>query len=210
MRAHKGYHSFGFSLVEISVVLVLIAAMTGMFLTLAGQQRSTSQYEDTKALMNTIETALQRELIYSGALPCPARLTAAPNTANFGVATDCAAVAPAGTTDISTIAGTADDIRIGAVPTRALNLPDKVGVDAWNMRLTYVVTEDLAQTKALFDTYVAPASGGIRINDAAGNSLLANTPAGMVLAYAIISHGADKKVAHSPTVSAPIPALRVF
>jgi prepilin-type N-terminal cleavage/methylation domain-containing protein len=202
----KNQQSCGFSLVEISVVLVILATLTGMIAVLAGKQSSTSKYEDTKAMLKIIDEALQRELLFTGVLPCPARRTALPTAANFGQATNCTGAAPAGTDDVSTIGGavTADDIRIGALPTRTLNLPDKMAVDAWNMRFTYAVVRNLGNnnTQATFDGYTPPAATANRIiiNDANGNPMLkslASTPADSFVAYVIISHGADKKGATS-------------
>jgi prepilin-type N-terminal cleavage/methylation domain-containing protein len=183
----------GFSLIELAVVLVIIALMAGSVIALVNRHLDTDSYDKTAKTLQRIEEALQREVMLSGYLPCPAALDAALSSAAYGVATDCNVAAPTGTTDISTIAGTADDIRIGAVPTRSLNLPDNVLMDAWNMRLTYVVVKDLAIDTTKFNAYVKPASGGIIINDAAGNSTLDSTQAELFPAYIILSHGNDKK-----------------
>jgi prepilin-type N-terminal cleavage/methylation domain-containing protein len=182
-----------FSLLEMSVVLTIIALILGAVISLANRQFDTNKYQKTADTIKIIEAALQRQVMISGYLPCPAARNAAPATAIYGVATDCTAVAPAGTTDLSTIAGTADDVRVGVVPTRTLNLPDKVMMDAWNMRITYAVVKDLATTKITFDAYTKPASGGLALTDAAGNAMLAPTPTGNLVAYVVVSHGNDKK-----------------
>ncbi len=182
-----------FTLLEMSVVLAVVALILGSVIALATQQFNTNTYQQTADTMATIEAALQRQVMISGYLPCPASRTAAIGSAGYGVATDCTAAAPAGTTDISTIAGTADDVRIGVIPTRTLNLPDKVMMDAWNMRLTYAVVKDLAVNKTTFDAYVKPASGGINVTDSAGNSVISSTLAGNLVAYVIVSHGNDNK-----------------
>jgi prepilin-type N-terminal cleavage/methylation domain-containing protein len=183
----------GFSLIELAVVLVIIALMAGSVMTLMNRHLDTNRYDKTAETLKRIEEALQRQVMISGYLPCPAALNAAPSSATYGVATDCNAAAPAGTTDISAIAGTADDIRIGAVPTRTLNLPDNMLMDAWNMRLTYVVVKDLAIDTTKFNAYVKPASGGVTVTDATGNPALDPAQAELFSAYAVLSHGNDKK-----------------
>ena len=182
-----------FSLLEMSVVLAIVSLILGSVISLATQQLNVNTYQQTKDTLNTIEAALQRQVMISGYLPCPASKTAAVASATYGIATDCNAAAPAGTTDISTIAGTADDVRIGTVPTRTLNLSDKVMVDAWNMRITYAVVKDLAINKTTFDAYAKPTSGGIIVNDSAGNSMIAPSPTGNLVAYVLVSHGYDNK-----------------
>lgn len=184
----------GFSLIELSVVLAILALIMGSVILLMNRQLETNTYDTTADTINIIEAALQREAMISGYLPCPAPLDAALSTATYGVATDCAiAAAPSGTIDISAIAGTADDVRIGTIPTRSLNLPDRVMMDAWNMRLTYAVVKDLAVNKAMFNAYVKPASGGLTVTDSAGNTLIAATPVGGLVAYVVVSHGEDRK-----------------
>jgi type II secretory pathway pseudopilin PulG len=194
---HNTRYSLGFSLVELSVLLALLATLTGMFITLAGKQKSTTQYEETRAKLEVIEKALQRELLFTGYLPCPAGRTQLPNAALYNLASNCNAGAPADVTHVSTMGGTADDIRIGTLPTRTLNLPDTYAVDAWGMRFTYAVVRDLAKSKTNFNDYVPPAVGNrLTVNNRSGTSLVATAPADVAnstVAYVVVSHGADKK-----------------
>jgi prepilin-type N-terminal cleavage/methylation domain-containing protein len=183
----------GFSLVELSVVLAIIALILGSVITLVNRQFDTDKYQQTADTLKIIEEAIQRHVTLSGFLPCPAARDAAQSSATYGIATDCTAVAPSGTTDISTIAGTADDIRIGVVPTRTLNLPDRYMMDAWNMRITYVVLKDLSTNPASFKAYIKPTSGGLVVNDAAGNAMIDASLSASLVSYVAVSHGYDRK-----------------
>ncbi len=194
-RHHITPSTLGFSMVELSVVLAIIAAMAGSLLVLGERQQEISKYDATAEKLRVIEDALERYVMVAGNLPCPAERDPLPNTGTFGTATDCSAAAPAGVTDVSTDGAiTADDIRIGVLPVRELNLPDFYMYDAWNSRFTYVVVKDLAIDQATFDAYSKPATNGIEIRDSAAGTIIIGASTGNQLAaYLIVSHGDDKK-----------------
>ncbi len=72
-------------------------------------------------------------------------------------------------------------IRIGTVPTRSMNLPDKAGVDPYGHRIVYAVVE---QTATHLITASSP--GAITIEDKNGNS--SSRDRAVVVLY---SHGGD-------------------
>lgn len=75
----------GFSLLELSVVLTIIAVVMAMTLTSFIGNLEKSQEDDTKARMKIIQQALLDFRRAHGRLPCPANLTTALSNANFGV-----------------------------------------------------------------------------------------------------------------------------
>lgn len=170
----------GFSLVELSVVIVIISIILSSSLVLLGSQASNARVAATTDRLKVIQDALALYLKNNGHYPCPARRNQAWDTANFGVATDCGAAVDANVTSLAS-----DSIRIGDVPIRDLNLPSRMIADEWNMRFSYAVTKNLAIDA---DTYLAN-SGAIRIESDAGVSL--TTPANTG-AYVLFSHGEDK------------------
>jgi prepilin-type N-terminal cleavage/methylation domain-containing protein len=188
-------HSYkrGFSLIEIAVVLAIIAAIAGVVLTLSNKQLTQNKYLRTIDKMKTLDDALQRYIILSGELPCPAARNTLLSNAAFGVESEaqCNGAAPVGTTDVA-----GGEIRIGAVPVRELNLPDEYMFDAWNMRITYVMVKALGADGAITsESIAAPASGGIAIVDRNGNSMIdrrAPLDATQFVAYALIAHGENR------------------
>jgi prepilin-type N-terminal cleavage/methylation domain-containing protein len=189
----KSYRKSGFSLVEMSVVLVIISTILGSVIVLTNKAQDRSKYEITIAKIKAIDERLQQYAIKGGIIPCPARRNSALNSATFGIATDCTTnlTAPADN-GIGTDTG---QVRIGVVPTRTLGLPDDYMFDAWGMRISYAVNKNLATTVAAFTAYTKPATGGIAIVDSAGNSVFDTNAALNKLfpAYVVISHGMDKK-----------------
>lgn len=177
-RARKG-----FSLVELSLVIVVVGMLLVMALPLGKAQLNLKSYEGTAERIAIIQKALVVHAREHKGLPCPASKTEAPNAAGFGMASDCAAAAVAGTLEIGSHPSL---VRIGAVPTRTLNLPDSMMFDAWGNRLTYAVTKAAAGA--------ALESGVISVVDANGNEI--TTPPATAT-YAVLSSGADGKGTHN-------------
>lgn len=202
----------GFTLIEMAVVLVIISMVAGGFLTLLTVKDEQGRIDLTKERLQRVEEALMMFYKKYHRLPCPAQRTIADDVAGFGVEyTNGASVcddtqSPAGIAKANA-AGAVDEVWIGIVPTRSLNLPDIYGIDGWNTRFTYAVVNDLAQSEALFTGYTNTTdnTGVIQIldnfnttnNAADGNQITSNTldAAGEyeTNAYIIISHGKDRR-----------------
>lgn len=74
-------------------------------------------------------------------------------------------------------------IRIGAVPTRLLNLPDTAGIDAYGHRIVYAVVEQMASPGAA----AVNNPGAISIEDRSGNNASRNRAVAV-----LFSHGGDE------------------
>ncbi len=197
-RAFNSTKQSGFSLIEMGVVLAIIASTLGSVITLTNQYQARSKYDVTQEKLEAIDTAIQNYVLATTTLPCPADPDLAEGNAEFAKSTDCSAAAAGGITEVSVDGSdTKDNIRIGVVPTRTLNLPDDYLLDGWNMRIKYAVITDLAIDKDTFESYSKPAISPLIINDSNGNELVDQTTGkDMFTAYIIISHGQDKKGAH--------------
>jgi prepilin-type N-terminal cleavage/methylation domain-containing protein len=181
----------GFTLLELTFVILISGLILGSLSAALLVYIQEANIKKTQSRLADVDKALQTFLSLNGRYPCAAPLTAALNTATFGVEADpgnCAAAA-GGT---SQTAGTAGRIvRIGALPVRTLNLPDDYEQDAWGNRFTFAVTEVLASA-ANFNI----ANGAIFVIDSAGAPNSVITPAGSAH-YVIVSHGKDGKGATS-------------
>ena len=210
----------GFSMVELSVVLSIIAVIIGSALALSQKHIETSKINGTIAQLQRINSALQVFAINNGYLPCPARL-ANNDAATMGVPTDCtAAIGAPNVIDIGA-ASPAENVRIGAVPTRFLGLPDRVMLDGWGNRIRYVVIRNIANAglpivvatnKDKINNYITalkpptltPATTPIDVlyrsntADPLGNPAM-DANANDVIAYALISLGKDRIGAHDRT-----------
>lgn len=188
----------GFTLIELSLVIVviglLVVGITQMFLTV----QSAAKHKATETNIQIIREALKEHVIHYGYLPCPASRGSALGSAEFGAPTNCSSSTVAIGNCVNGYCVQAgrmfdhdDDIttpnqpmrvRVGDVPIRALNLPFSQMVDGNQYRLTYAVTEYLAQNKNNYKKY----GGGIEIIDDSGTSVVI-PPA--TVKYVVLSHG---------------------
>jgi len=173
----QGKNQAGFTLIELAIVILIGGILVSFLGSALFAFIKKSQINKTHFKMEKVEEALADYLAVNGRYPCPAPRTAIPGDALYGqevTATNC---------NTGTRAGTAlnGGVRIGAVPTRALNLPDEYIADAWQQQFTYAVTGVLATP----GQYV-PNGGLVRLEDGASNSLV--TPAGRAH-YVLVSHG---------------------
>ncbi|MDP3537140.1 MAG: type II secretion system protein [Azonexus sp.] len=164
----------GFSLVELAVVLVIVALLTGgLMLGLAAQRETVTNQEAQRQLDNAKE-ALLGFTITNGRLPCPANPALANGVVGAGLE-DCA-ILPSGH---------------GVLPWATLGLPE---TDPWGQRLTYFASTKfttvlVAGSLSSFTmaTGVAPDNAGtanVKITETAGSNIASD------LAAVVISHGA--------------------
>lgn len=185
----------GFTLLELSVVLAIIAVVIGgtMSVLTAGVQQS--QYNTTIANIGAIEKALLDYSTAFGRIPCPSDITLASTSVNYGFEAGYSAGGTGtgecrtGMTPAANYAS-ASGVEEGGVPVRTLQLPDSYMYDGWGRRLRYAVdptyTASLTYNKKTIPNNICyPSAKSITVNDATGT---ARTTAAI---YAIISHGAN-------------------
>jgi prepilin-type N-terminal cleavage/methylation domain-containing protein len=178
----------GYSLVEMAVVLAIIGTVTGGALVLGTAQEETDKARTTKERLDRIEAAIERHAYKGRHLPCPA----VPNAAEYGISEDCIQTSPSDTSIVEANDGTTEEIWIGTIPTRSLNLPDSNMYDGWGNRFGYAVVKGLAVPGGIEDYSTSATSGVIEITDAAGNQIPDADPRNTV-SYAVFSHGKDGK-----------------
>ena len=140
----------GFTLIEMSVVIVLIGAIIGTVAVVFSSVLKQFQYKETATKLEAIQNALYEYRVAFNTLPCPADITLAIGDTHFGVMAQnlgsCTGGVPAA--NFSGTGFTAQEPREGMVPTQALHLPDDYAFDGWGHRIMYVVNKDLTQAGA--------------------------------------------------------------
>lgn len=138
----------GFSLVELSVVMVIVAIlMAGLMYTLSAQvdQRD---FEETRRRLEQARELLLAHAIINGRLPCPARYQSSASNSQ-GLESYCAAASPAtcAGTETTTIQahGNCSNYYDGYLPAVSLGFAqtDASGFanDAWGSRIRYAVAK---------------------------------------------------------------------
>ena len=142
MNRYIDHRTHGFTLIEITMVmLIIVLLMTGLLPTITSQidlQRTT----ETRKQMDEIKQALTGYAIVNGRLPCPAKANLSSTSVGAGMeattGNTCACVASSGNTvaDTSAIACTGTSVT-GVLPWATLGVKE---TDAWDRRYTYRVT----------------------------------------------------------------------
>lgn len=130
----------GFSLIETMLFVIVCAIFVPLIFHLLEKKQKIERTETTQERLAAVDEAILSYYHEHGRYPCPASLTAAPDTDTFGVER-------AGNCDAPSADGyyTAQGRRLfnvvsGTVPVRTLGLPDELMLDGWNKRLVYAVT----------------------------------------------------------------------
>ncbi len=179
-------------MIETAIVVLIGGLLLASTSTLLLTYVKKVQLSTTEKRLGAIDEALQIFLNFNGRYPCPAIINAAVDSPDFGVEKFAASSCDT-TPQIPGRDGR--PVRVGGVPVRTLNLPDEFGMDAWGGRLTYAVTENLAEDGTYNRT-----EGAISVVDStdpadpAVDSVV--QPPGSAH-YVIVSHGANNSGATS-------------
>jgi type II secretory pathway pseudopilin PulG len=196
-----GRHS-AFSILELSVVLVIIALVVGFGITggqnaIEGTDRLTTQNR-----LKTIQAALDNYAALNGYLPCPANRNLTPSSASFGVEARSGMYCTTGG-DLKELPAAAPSIYVGGVPTRTLGLPDAYAADAWSNKFTYVVGKyHVGESSAYLnnDGPITILYGNLisyyKVTTARPTGGATTGTAGAAATYAVISHGPNGKGAY--------------
>lgn len=180
----------GFSLVELTIVLVIVALLSGGLMFGLSSQRDQAQNKDAQQQLNLIHDALLGFAMTAGRLPCPA----APNVAtNNGGGREAWTCTPA---DCSTSDRTCT-LEHGAIPWLTLGIKE---TDPWGTRFTYFVGREFSNPLLKAETDVGQRTrftldtvGRASVQDGAGHEIAQQIPA------VIASHGAHAAGGFQPT-----------
>ena len=168
----------GFTLVEMTIVLIIVALLTGGLLVGVSAQRNATENIDAQRQLENIKEALLGYAMINGRLPCPAQANLPNTDTNAGVAL----VPPCDKT-----------LQYGVLPWKTLGLTE---TDPWGNRFTYFassrdnsLTPIWSFTNALVAGSLAtftldtPGNANMKENAGAGAYIASDLPA------VIVSHG---------------------
>jgi prepilin-type N-terminal cleavage/methylation domain-containing protein len=178
--------SSGFTLVELSVVLVVSSLLMVAYLDASRLWLEVRRHDATMEHISLIHDAITHYYARNGAYPCPAAPLGshAEDIKYDCTVLDAAAMQQAERHGIVFINSKIGRKTIeGAVPYRQLSIPRESTSDGWGNQFTYAVTAGLTS----HDTFNAN-DGGIDIVDENATSLI-DPPASAL--WALVSHGRD-------------------
>ncbi len=173
----------GFSLLELSVVLLILSTIIGVGVSYVGLSVEKAQRDTTTQRMRAIQKALLDHRRAFHAIPCPSDITLAVTNTAFGRGD--IQENPEDPCDGATYMPNyqSGNNWVGGIPVRTLKLPDEYAFDGWGRRFTYVV-DDTVTGRGSFNLFkMSDNIGDIEIVDAEGNTLESQA------VYALISHG---------------------
>ena len=163
----------GFSLVEMSIVLVIVALLLGSLLPTISSQVEQQRRNETRKQMDEIKEALIGYAIINKSLPCPAKANIPTGGANAG-ASDCTVTTG------------------GVLPWATLGTSE---TDAWGRRFTYSVT-------ATFTTpFTLTSSGTFSVKSVTGGTNVASAIPAVIVSHGSNGFGAYTPQGTQLTVS---------
>lgn len=195
----------GFSLIEVSICLMLIGLLLVPLILVYKQYLETRRIAQSRSVISIVDSALIKYVAKFGRYPIPSSPNIQMGAAGFGQsatmpATDWPACSnPSGgvvcRTNVNSFG--ANDVLIGAVPFSEIGIPFVATIDGYGTRLTYAVTRSLTDV-----TTYNEGQGAIEVRNNAGVSRYFSDilPANGVddgtvpRSHAIIiSHGEDRR-----------------
>ncbi len=178
----------GFTLVELSSVLLLIALILGMSVSIASSRIEVEKLKSTQARMDFIMSAVEQYVENYNHLPCPANALMLVTASAYGEGQGTGTIGGDCTADGTGLIDTgASGVVIGAVPTKTLGISTTAGFDGWDNLITYAVDEDLT---------IETGAGGYADTGSKGDISIVNgdtTPSATIIttdaAVVLLSHG---------------------
>lgn len=192
LMRHPRPQMLGFTLLELSVTLLILALILGGGLTYATARSLQARIDQTHATLDALEEALVAYRRANDRLPCPADPTALVTdggSGGYGGFGREISGTPGTCTGSAGMTGGGNNGVSGAVPNKALNLPDDYAFDGWGNRITYAVDKRLTAATAFSVTYPitdTTVAGDLNVQDA---SLTDRTGGRAVVV--LVSHGAN-------------------
>ena len=179
----------GFSLLEMSIVLIIVATLTGLGIQSGANMMETARVSQTQKKIEQIKRAIYVYRVSNNRIPCPASLTLPVSSVNFGVQGPNSAACIDVTAGAATANFTDTTVTVveGAVPTKSLNLPDEFAFDGWGNRIRYAASLLYTETDSFKKTLPDDTCGTVQVTDGTGASNFRTQEA----VYALVSHGSN-------------------
>lgn len=172
----------GFTLLELSVVLVIVTLLTGSTIVLGSLRIDQARINATHQRIAMLDSALKSYATLNRRLPCPAN-GAYPKSHNLSGQEaanpgSCMGGAVTASWEDGQIAG-------GTLPVATLGLPPEAMFDGWGRKFSYAVDKRFTEAGAFDNNPQDSQCGGMTIQDSNGQPQITNG------IYLMMSHGID-------------------
>jgi type II secretory pathway pseudopilin PulG len=186
MLVVKTAKNSGYSLVELSISLTVIALLVTSGLTLFAKKSEAEKSQVTKEKIRVIEKAIVDYVDVNGFIPCPAKGTALESDQYFGDSLTNASYNTA-----THLCSNNTTNNVGMVPVRNLGLDDSYAYDGWDRKFSFQVAKGMGNAYDFSDSNYR---GDISIVDFYGierTNTAFPVPKNYGAAFVIISFGQD-------------------
>ncbi|NDF11507.1 MAG: type II secretion system protein [Proteobacteria bacterium] len=198
-RHRKTKSQHGFSIMELTVVLTIIALIAGSALAVGASRVEQQKIQTTQERIEFIISAIETFVVKFGYLPCPADASLNNNDPDFGVervpgvgGSGEGTQANQGNCHRANYKDPATNVVAGLVPVRTLLISPGLAMDGWGRRISYVVDENLTWRGGPgIGGYADDTQGEIEIHGA-GGTVVTTEGAFLVMSYGTNGHGAWK------------------
>ena len=148
LTANAPPHKCGFTLLEISIVIGIVALIIGMGVNAMDNVVQSARTTATNEKLRAIENALETFWLTNGRLPCPADASVTDSDTYYGLEAQNTTGNCTGGTHDATTTFPDNSIAEGMIPFATLNIPESYAVDAWGNRFTYAADTLMTATDA--------------------------------------------------------------
>ena len=196
IRTDNYYKKRGYTLVELSIVILVISLLMAGVFSMATGSINSSKVALTNQKMKEIYKSMGTYLMINKRLPCPASLARSKiDDVDYGKEERDDANGNCGTSGVYASSGSGlSNFIIGAVPIKSLNLASEFAEDGYENKLNYVIDKRFTKnfipptSGALNDSFGTVGTGielmSAKENQVAGSALLSDK-----VMFLLISHG---------------------
>ena len=195
VRYRKLHNKSAFTLVELSIVLLIVSILLSGALSVSMVGVNNSKNKVTQQRISAIYTALGNYLVKNGRMPCPASIKAIKSSSNdygneVGAGASCVGAGVYQSTSNSNLV-------YGAIPVTALGMAKEFAEDGFEAKFAYIV--DVRATKKTViptvdtDSFATfPHTGVITVTEKYGNgdSVITNDAIFAIISYGVAKLGA--------------------
>ena len=188
-------HKSAFSLIELSMALIIISILLTISVSVSKTAISNNKTADTKNKIEEIYQALGNFVKKHGRLPCPAAINLNESNANYGIeASSCNSAPSSGSGYYKSLSES--NLYYGMIPIRTIGLPKESSLDGFGTKFAYIVINGFTNSQK-FDQDLSGLNGNY-VNSSGSNKIFIKENNGSASTindeaiFVVVSYGENK------------------